>query len=542
MKTSIVLLTLFFASLLPTHIKAQEFKPLWEQCYGGTGWDEAYGITRAGDTYWVIGDTQSTDEDISHNHGGTDLWLINVDLEGNLISERCYGGSKGDFGYTDILKVNESTFYIVGGTTSVDGDIEHNPWPGDGGNLWTLKINSQQEIMWQSVVGGTGRDYLNGACVTSDGGIVLLASSTSEDGDITDHHGNWDYWLVKLGPEGDKQWTMSLGGVGYENAGSIIQTNDGGFMVVGSTDGWGGGNYDTTCNFHGYMYIDSWVVKLSSDHQIEWQQTYGGNYHEFGNEVIEIEDGYIILGYTMSNDGDVSGFHGDPGDPRHGGDVWVIKIDFSGNLIWQKCLGGTYREFARNIFKTSDGGFMIIGETSSKDGDVEGSHTITPGNSKDVWFTKINSDGELTWQYCYGKEGDEYLYRGVWQNSDFDYVVAIGTKSAYWRCNNSYYNPVFRVAELAMQYESIPDYDTLQAFVRVFPNPAHDQLNISPIADVRIESVRLFDALGVEVFQRKLAFNQKDYTIPVGDLPRGIYYYTIYSVNNSPFIGKVVLN
>jgi len=542
MKTSYVLLTLFFASLLPSHIIAQEFKPLWEQCYGGTEWDEAYGITRAGDTYWVIGDTQSTDEDISHNHGGRDLWLINVDLEGNLISERCYGGSRGDFGYTDILKVDESTFYIVGGTTSEDGDIEHNPWPDDYGNLWTLKINNQQEIMWQSVLGGNGKDWLMGACVTNDGGIVLLASSTSDDGDITDHHGFWDSWLVKLGPQGDKQWTMSLGGIGLETAGSVIQTSDGGYMVVGSTDGLGGGNYDTTCNFHGYVYSDSWVVKLNSEHQIEWQQTYGGNYSEVSTEVIELEDGYIILGYSMSNDGDVSGFHGDPGDPRHEGDVWVIKIDYSGNLIWQKCLGGTYGELARNIFKTSDGGFMIVGETSSKDGDVVGSHAIFPGDSNDVWFTKINSDGELTWQYCYGGEGDEYIYRGVWQNGDYDYVLGIGTNTDPWQCNNSYVWPCFRVTELAMQYESVPGNDAHQTFIHVFPNPAHDQLNISPMADVRIESVRLFNALGVEVLQRKPAIDQKDYSIPVGDLPRGIYFYKIYSVNNSPFSGKVVLN
>ena len=127
---------------------------------------------------------------------------------------------------------------------------------------------------------------------------------------------------------------------------------------------------------------------LDSSRNIEWQQCYGGKYHDGCTNILEVEDGYIVLGNTNSNNGDVSGFHGVPGNQEYGDDIWVFKIDFEGSLIWQRCLGGKYNDFARNIFTTSDGGYMVVGYTGSDDGDVEGYHGIDTGIYDDVWLDR----------------------------------------------------------------------------------------------------------------------------------------------------------
>jgi hypothetical protein len=385
---------------------AQVFAPKWAQCYGGTEWDEATGIVQVDSTYWVVGSTKSTGGDISYNHGNKDIWLLNIDSNGNLISEKTFGGSKYEGSYTRILRLNDTIFYIVSGSNSSDGDISYNPWPGTLGNLWILQINNRGEILWNRVCGGSGVEEIRDATVTNDGGIIALGISLSTDGDVVDHHGygKYDLWLIKLGVDGQKQWTLSLGGLGDELGGSIIQTSDKGYLVVGSTDGRGGGNYDSTCNHHnpGSGWSDVWVVKLDSVGNIEWQQCYGGTYSDLGANIIELNDGYIAIGLTMSNDGDVTGLHDPPGNSENSGDIWVFKIDKTGNLLWQKCLGGSNDDFARNIFTTTDGGYMIVGSTRSSDGDVTGYHGIPgyPNYTDDIWFAKIDSVGNLLWQYC----------------------------------------------------------------------------------------------------------------------------------------------
>ena len=467
-------------ALLSTGITAQMLAPKWEGCYGGTEWDEGKGIIMADSTYWIVATTESNDGDISYNHGTTDIWFLNTDIEGNLISEKTFGGSYFDGGYIDIKKLNDSVFYVAGRTMSSDGDISYNPWPGPGGNYWVLQINNKGEILWEKVLGGSGQERLRDIVITNDGGIVLIGLSTSDDGDITDYHGFWDMWMVKLNKQGHKQWNLSLGGTGLEGGGSVKQTADGGYIVAGYTDGSGGGNYDTACNHHnpGSGYPDAWIVKLDSARNIQWQQCYGGTYGDACSNIIELADGYIVLAYTMSNDGDVSGYHSYPGpNSDYGGDIWVFKIDFLGNLLWQKCLGGTYDDFARNIFTTSDGGFMIVGTTASKDGDVTGNHDLIAGWTGDIWFVKIDSTGNLLWQYCYGDIAQESLYRGVVQKSDWDYVVTIGTTSHDWQCYHSAY-PDVRVVELYDSTVGVSEPPVGKIKVNIYPNPATSTLNI----------------------------------------------------------------
>ena len=231
----------------------------------------------------------------------------------------------------------------------------------------------------------------------------------------------------------------------------------------------------------------------------------------------------------MSNDGDVSGLHDPPDNSENSTDIWVFKIDKTGNLLWQKCLGGTNSDRANNIFTTTDGGYMIVGSTRSSDGDVSGYHG-THGWSDDVWFAKIDSTGNLLWQYCYGAQYDEFLYRGVVQKSDWDYVLAIGTNSGEWRCYNGGY-PDFRIAELYDSTVGINETPVRTTAVKIYPNPANSLLNIELANTPRANTttIEMIDINGKRVL--KYVPKNKMSHLNINPLKSGLYLVKIQTGN-----------
>jgi len=263
-------------------------------------------------------------------------------------------------------------------------------------------------IQWQKCLGGTVTDEANSIQQTSDGRFIVAGYTFSNDGDVSGNHGNSDYWVVKLNSSGDILWQRCLGGTDDDYAYSIQQTSDGGFIVAGQTysnDGDVSGN-------HGYD--DAWVVKLNSSGDIEWQKCLGGTDDDYAYSIQQTSDGgFIVTGYTESNDGDVSGNHSNWGWD----DAWVVKLNSSGDIEWQKCLGGTNDDRAYSIQQTSNGGFIVAGYTYSNDGDVSGNHGYW-----DTWVVKLNSSGDIEWQKCLGGTSDDYA-NSIQQTSDSGFIV-----------------------------------------------------------------------------------------------------------------------
>ena len=199
--------------------------------------------------------------------------------------------------------------------------------------------------------------------------------SYSSDGDVTGNHGGQDYWVVKLTSTGAIEWEKSLGGTGDDWSTGIQQTSDSGFVVGGKTTSHDG---DVTEN-HGAW--DFWIVKLTSTGAIQWQKSTGGSDWDRAEAVQQTRDGgYIMPGYSLSNDDDVTGHHGSAGSS----DCWVVKLTREGNLQWEKSLGGSNNDYENSAQQTSDGGYILAGVTSSTDGDVTLNHGYY-----DFWIVKL---------------------------------------------------------------------------------------------------------------------------------------------------------
>jgi hypothetical protein len=171
------------------------------------------------------------------------------------------------------------------------------------------------------------------------------------------------------------KWQKSLGGSDYDDASSIQQTTDGGFIVAGQTKS---NNGDVSGKHGNYDY---WIVKLDADGNLVWQKCLGGSDFDEAQSIQQTTDGgFIVAGHSKSNNGDVSGNQGHE-------DYWIVKLDKDGNLVWQKSLGGSDYDFAYSIQQTTDGGFIVAGQSASNDGDVSGNH-----GSGDDWIVKLDAD------------------------------------------------------------------------------------------------------------------------------------------------------
>ena len=410
--------TTIFLILLNTvcYLFSQNYQMTWQQCYGGEESDKARDITLIFDGYFIVGNTLSSNGDISFNHGSSDIWLIKTDSIGNIIWEKTYGGSESE-GCQRIIPDGDGNYFLIGGSNSADGDISNDPFP-DTWDYWIAKIDNNGNIIWEKIVGGNGDETLWTGTVTNDGGIVAFGWSGSEYGDVSINYGLYDMWMIKLNSDGDIEWDFTLGTDWQDYGQAIIQTSDGGFLVGGSSKLTGGGNLD--CDNHGQA--DAVLIKLDSLRNIEWQHCYGGSDYEGVNTIIELNDGYLISCFTHSDDGDVTGYHGEA-------DIWILKIDLYGNIIWEQCFGGNKGETAYHISTNSNDEFTVIGYTKSNNGDVSGNHSLNEYDT-DLWMYKLSNNGELLWQRCFGGEGSEAtpgLSFGVIKKSDNNFVIAAQT-------------------------------------------------------------------------------------------------------------------
>jgi len=421
-KTQLFNFSTFFILLIlslsqPSHAQ-NNMEISWQACYGTEWIDEASGIVVTDDGYLIVGGINYSIT-IGGN-GNHDILIYRVDLLGNVMWSKTYGGS-GDEYSANIIADNLGNYYFAVWSYSDDGDVQS----GNHGNAdrWIVKINGQGNIIWEHSYGGSGVEYGGFLKLLKNGNILTYGATTSSDGDVPVNYGYLDDWLMIITPDGDIVQSRVYGNMGQNNIFDIVETRDGGFffaskaeeiegMVEGNHHGWG----------------DVWAVKLTPDMDIEWQQLYGGSGYDYGNRgVLELEDGYIFLGLTESNDGDVSGLHTIPGEDIEN-DIWLVHIDTVGNILWQKCLGGSGWDYpSAGLYPTEDGGFIVVAETMSEDGDVEGMHYlwyITNSPVYDIWMSKLNSEGELEWSQCYGSYvGDRPAYNVI-QKGDDNWIIA----------------------------------------------------------------------------------------------------------------------
>jgi hypothetical protein len=332
----------------------------------------------------------------------------------NLV--QTYGGTKNDSGQS-VVATLDGGYAILGYTQSNDGDIIEKQ--DDSFDYWLLKFNAENELQWQKTYGGSADERGNDIIQTQDGGYAVLGFSFSSDGDVTNNAGLQDYWLAKLDATGNISWQKSFGYQGADSGVSVIQTNDQGYFVSGVLDVTAsGGEGNTSRNTNRHAGGDYWVLKLNASGDIEWSKYFGGNFTDTPENVVQTDDnGFIIVGGSDSNDTDISSNIGTY-------DFWVLRISSIGNLIWEKSFGGDQIDEARAIVKSNDGNYIIAGDTRSSNNDI--SNNI---GAADLWLIKISPNGDLIWEKTIGGTNFD-VARAMVKTQDNGLLLAGSSRSA----------------------------------------------------------------------------------------------------------------
>ncbi len=356
--------------------------------FGGTKNESAYNVvTTIDDGYAVFGFTQSNDNDVTDKTDESfDYWLLKFSSEDELQWSKTYGGSNDDRGRS-IITTSDGGFAIAGFSQSNDGDVTENNGLYD---FWLAKLDVNGAVSWQKSFGFSGTDQAFSIIQTNDGGYLVngildVTASGGQGNARNNRHAGGDYWAIKVDANGNREWWNYYGGTNTDTAFKAIQTNDNGFLFFGSSDS---DDVDITDNKGVY---DFWVVKTNNTGEVQWKKNYGGSELDEAFDAIKTnDDNFLIVGNTRSNDKDIFESNGSS-------DIWAIKIDSNGTLLWEESYGGSSFDLANGITQAQDGGFYIVGNTRSSNIDV----TNNNGN-KDVWVLKINASGKLLSQKTIG--------------------------------------------------------------------------------------------------------------------------------------------
>ncbi|NCA86599.1 MAG: T9SS type A sorting domain-containing protein [Clostridia bacterium] len=528
-------LALLFLIICSSAVFSQSFNIDWQSCYGGSDWESPFDILILDNAYLITGSTRSSDGDISYFNGMSDIWLVKISNTGDLLWEKTYGGSQGE-GSVRIFEAGEGNYYIMGASNSSDGDIFDDPYP-DSWDLWVLKIDSVGNIIWEEIYGGNGDETVWTGITTEDGGLVALVWTASNDGDVSNYYAYYDAWMIKVNSEGEKEWDFTLGTPGMEVGQALIQTSDGGFLAGLSGVLFDGGNL--TCTPHSIDGAEAVLVKLDSSLNIEWDRCYGGSQDEGITALAEVDDGYIMGGYAMSNDGDVSGNHGSM-------DIWIVKLDFEGNIIWQKCLGGSRVDGLGELLIVENSDILLLGYTKSNNGDVSGNHSISE-HDRDIWVLRLSSDGALLWEHCFGGIRNEESSFGIHYISENNFIIAGQTD----------YGPSFDVActphggnvqdkdfwvfEVKDTTVNVQEQLPATRGIRTYPNPARDYVCFEFKSEKgSTADIKIFNNMGTQISNPVLYYSEDKVVWDTRDVNAGVYFYTFGSdyVNHS---GKIII-
>ncbi|MEI6091365.1 MAG: choice-of-anchor D domain-containing protein [bacterium] len=381
----------------------------WQRTIGGSSVDYSHSIQQAKDGGYIIaGSSSSLDGEVCGGKGVLDDWIVKLNPLGFLEWQFTWGGSSCDEAKS-IKQTIDGGFIIAGYSFSIDGDIIGNKGEAD---YCIIKLDQSGKIQWQKNIGGSAYDKATDIQQTSDLGYIIVGFTRSHDGDLDTNYGIEDAWIVKLDQMGAIEWQKSIGGSQYDWARSVEQTNDGGFIIAGSTNSADGDIKENKGK------EDAWIIKLNQFGSIEWQKTMGGSKDDAINSIHQTFDkGYIIAGMTRSNDNDVNGFNG-------GDDSWVVKLNQIGDIEWQKTMGGYSRDQANSVQQTSDSGYIVAGYYSSSNGNIR-----CPQYNYNYWIFKLNQKGTLEWQKILGGSLSDQA-SCIQQTYDGGYIVLGNSESS----------------------------------------------------------------------------------------------------------------
>ncbi len=376
----------------------------WSHLYGGAEADRMTSLDISPNNDIVcVGRSNSniSGDKTTNTFGLNDYWVVKLNDKGDLLWEKTYGGTEDDRPYSVKVLPSGEIFILGFSNSPVSGNKTA---PNLGGNdFWLIKLDANGNKLWDKTYGGAGdeRLYYGALALTNDGNLVIGGSSDSGVNSMKSkpNYGGMDFWILKINTDGQILWENSFGGLEEEQAQDIVPTKDGGFLIGGGTRSDASGSKNSS--FQGL--IDFWLVRVDANGDLLWEKTFGGSSLELITGLAVNNAGNILMGGL--SDSPISGTKTAPNIGDY--DYWLVFLDKDGNEIWQETYGGTGKDALTVLFQTEDGGFFVGGDSGS---DVGGYKTTSNYGFNDFWFFKLECGWDYEPDYSFvGCEGDDLI-------------------------------------------------------------------------------------------------------------------------------------
>jgi Secretion system C-terminal sorting domain len=500
----------------------------WQNTIGGNQIDSINSLVQTSDGGYIISGYSNSviSRDKTEQFFGTfDFWIVKLNGVGTIVWQNTIKAN----GINDNPLIKETTDggYILAGTSSsnIAGDKTENSKGGD--DIWLLKLDNYGDIIWQKTIGGNSGDSISSIFITNDNNILVGAISISSiSGDKSEsNYGLYDYWVLELDELGTILWQKTLGGTNNDILSTFDKTFDNGYIIGGFSDSAISGN--KTENTNGQD--DYWIIKLDSNKNIEWQKTYGGNENDRCNALFETSDnGYLVGGSSNSN---VSG--NKTVLSKGSQDIWLLKLNSNGNIIWQKAIGGIYSDGINSIEKTIDENYVLGGYSSSP---ISGDKTEINRGLEDIWIVKIEGSGAIIWDKTIGGNDQDYI--GITkQTSDGGYIVGANSKSGISGEKTEYATGTdYWIIKLSPDNLSNNTLDS--SLFSIYPNPTSGIFNLKFNSAFENYTMTIRNYLGQIVKQENIS-TTNTYTNSI-ETQSGFYFIELENKSNQKITFKII--
>jgi hypothetical protein len=440
---------------------------------------------------------------------------------------KVFGGSKGD-GAASVCQTPDGGYAVLAGTESVDGDATGSGYRGGGGDFWLLRIDGSGNLLWEKTYGSSSQDGGISIANTPDGGFIMLGVTNGSDGDVPFHYGGFytfDWLVIKTDNTGNLQWSRDIGGTGDEQtSGKILAVNDNYYIVSSTTSN----DHDCTDSFWHPGVTPAgdnyYLLKLDNAGNVLWDSSYGGSISEVVNDAIfdERDSSIVMTGYSYSHDYMVTDQHGQT-------DMLVVKVNLDGTVIWHKALGGPEQETGTGICAGPNGGYMIYGSTFPG-----------PLKGEDAWLFALDANGNEISDKIFGGNDAElpksivpylnsYVATGISASNVFNEGMTNGRNCIGEDGFITYFD--------TRNHEGINIFTATSSAINVYPVPSKNSVSILCPANEKGQ-LRIINSIGQEVYNRPAKGQQID--IDISGWNGGIYCIVWQSADGGVLTNKLI--
>lgn len=520
----LLLLTIASAFALNTYSQAPTIQ--WQNLIAGNDEDMVTKtIQSTNGNFYSVGKTHSSSGNLNNYNGGWDGWISKIDANGNFIWKKTIGGSHNDY-LTDIIQTLDGNYIACGTSYSSDGDLINIPYSNISKNIWLIKFNDTG-VIWEQRYGGSAEMGYNVNSLikeTSNGNLHVFANSQSNDQDIQNHFG------------GSNNWNDIVYFQLNSNGAILSQKNFGGSEDdnIGSVSTTSDGgfvilgttrslDFDVSQHLAANGFYDAWVLKIDSSLNIVWEKSFLTSSDQSTTCIKELSSGKIMFSSYISN---------------NFVDGSLNLLSANGNLVWQKNYGGSYIDRIDDFIEITNNSILFSGYTHSNDGDVTNN---TVNDLEGIWIVEVDSIGNIKNQNTFGGSLSDYGAK-LTRTIDNQFVVSAGTASFDGDVINPYTWSCFCtegwIFKLNMNTVGIQENQLSKNTFSIYPNPANDIIHINTSTSLVNESYAIINTLGQTVLKGKLE-NERS-TIDVQTLQAGVYFLQIGSKQTQSY--KIIKN